>query len=957
MSSDNPNEARRLPETGSLFRLDIKGDRQNLAYQSLHQASVPKYHSRLNAIGLDRRLRLSRISDTRHTIVASGLESAQKHPRPQSLSFAEPHPSQFVRHQATQSDAITDQIDFVSLKDGHQRKRRRLLSASDSGSNSDASSDNEASRPDIEGSDRVLGDVYQRQRELREKVVKQPKDIEAWFAMIELQQDLILATQGRHGSPTAAQRRTIAELRIAVYREALSEHNGSPAEEKLVTGLMKEGSKIWDHPRQLAEWSVFIKNSTSVKRWLHYLGFLQSHSNFSYEDCVNAYQSCLLALNTPSPNGDRDRNCIYIILRLTIFMKQSGFGERALAIWQAIMELNLCRPSSIPSEEALSALEDFWNSENPRFGEPDAKGWDSEAVHLSGRPRDDPTLPAPNTKDLYRSWYVAEETAASHAYFPATTMDNTSVDDAYRVVLFTDIRNFLLQLSSDENIPLLLDAVLCYCGLPLISDTSSSSPWREDPFLYQPRLFCDSPGQSDQLSLGIPFTGINDITTLFASTSPFSALPSVPSQLWPWAQGVVEQVASRKGSDNRLGFFAIALTLHNDPVSARKLSRRLIKRNPGHLELYNAFALVESRNGNQDSAENVWQTTLKLKAGSREPHNEAVLQLWRTWIFELLLQRNMSKIWRLLRDMSNDQIDFKELRNPGIENEETFTRSEQWLQSHLAQGLMNWSGETILDVTDLLAVLRYCQNNLNLAPVLETYQNILAILEEQELELSDKCLVERLHQRRSLFIHVHTHSLKAAFEPKQVLRALSESVKAFPNNSIFAILNGQYQQRYGLMDRLRGIASDTVSSRPNTLVLYLQHISSEMSRTSDSGGTEHSIRAAFKLTNDDESLFPHFPALRLAHVQWEINLLEERLRAGKSFSAKSKKQDRKLVANAVEAFHAAIRTCPWFKQIYLLVFGSETISTALGSSALKGVYETIMEKGLRVHVDISDMIQ
>ncbi len=57
----------------------------------------------------------------------------------------------------------------------------------------------------------------------------------------------------------------------------------------------------------------------------------------------------LLHLSTAPEQIECCKQIIYVFLRLTRFLADAGFGELALAAWQASLELNLARPSTLPS--------------------------------------------------------------------------------------------------------------------------------------------------------------------------------------------------------------------------------------------------------------------------------------------------------------------------------------------------------------------------------------------------------------------------------------------------------------------------------------------------------------------------------------------------------------------------------------------------------------------------------
>lgn len=51
----------------------------------------------------------------------------------------------------------------------------------------------------------------------------------------------------------------------------------------------------------------------------------------------------------------------------------------------------------------------------------------------------------------------------------------------------------------------------------------------------------------------------------------------------------------------------------------------------------------------------------------------------------------------------------------------------------------------------------------------------------------------------------------------------------------------------------------------------------------------------------------------------------------------------------------AVRACPWVKELWLMAF--EYLREEMGEEELRGVYEMMEEKGLRVHVGIEDFLE
>ena len=99
----------------------------------------------------------------------------------------------------------------------------------------------------------------------------------------------------------------------------------------------------------------------------------------------------------------------------------------------------------------LDSLEEFWESEHPRFGEPGAEGWGNWVA--SGNleyvnaplPRSglDPSLSA---SDPFQRWASEESGSDLRLIMPTRSTDET--DDPYSTVLFSDIRRLLVPLET-----------------------------------------------------------------------------------------------------------------------------------------------------------------------------------------------------------------------------------------------------------------------------------------------------------------------------------------------------------------------------------------------------------------------------------------------------------------------------------------------------------------------------
>lgn len=104
-------------------------------------------------------------------------------------------------------------------------------------------------------------------------------------------------------------------------------------------------------------------------------------------------------------------------------MRESGYTELAVAIWQGLLELNfLARPTS---ENWKEDFRDFWDSETPRIGEDGSQGWlnfhdntmGTDAVTQSNEQE------VLESKDLFKDWAKAERLRVRSARLPAKTSE------------------------------------------------------------------------------------------------------------------------------------------------------------------------------------------------------------------------------------------------------------------------------------------------------------------------------------------------------------------------------------------------------------------------------------------------------------------------------------------------------------------------------------------------------
>ena len=183
--------------------------------------------------------------------------------------------------------------------------------------------------------------------------------------------------------------------------------------------------------------------------------------------------------------------------------------------------------SSASFKEKVAGLEEFWDSEVPRFAEANATGWASWTVNRPSSKqlpqtaeKHDPVTNNDNN-DPYTRW-VGEEISREISGRFSTCSWNESKEDPYSTVMFFDLQDYLVDVMTDRGKECLRLAFLAFLGVPIpgidnyilsLSPSTSYSPSSErvvDPQLWS--LNTNAGWPSNPLSL-FPPPGVSDAIT------------------------------------------------------------------------------------------------------------------------------------------------------------------------------------------------------------------------------------------------------------------------------------------------------------------------------------------------------------------------------------------------------------------------------------------------------------
>ncbi|KAJ5374537.1 Tetratricopeptide-like helical [Penicillium concentricum] len=816
----------------------------------------------------------------------------------------------------------------------------------------------------------VEAEILNRNAKLNRAVVQKPNDIQAWIRLAEHQE---LAVTGDHTS-YYGDVHLVARAKLYVYEKAIKLNAQNPERDHLVLARMEEGAKVWDAKKLALEWEeVLCHNSEFITVWIEYLDYCQTDSqDFNFDNCLKTYAYCLKTHSRVGFGPQKSLVRSYLLLRLTLFLRESGHVELAVGLWQAVLEFTCFRPSHLmgKKEEALVEFKKFWAPGHARIGEPLWKPWNSgklSRVHVNKHVY---TSEA-DIRDLLGTWAPAERERMFKNRMPSHTFDRSKEDDGFQVVLLQDCTQILPYFwDLNESLGSLVDGFLYFCHLPHLTfpaNMHTSRLWTGDNFLRNE--YMDDPRNT--IADWINFQKYAATTTLepFAfphhtfvhTTDTFFADPKMWfSALTKWAattshsscvidpefvQLTLHALVNLFG-DTRLAEYAIAVTFACNNDLGKKYGKRLLKERSSNLRLYNAVALMYWRTGDHDTAHNVWSTALSMSQNfdTRELTDSALL--WNSWIWEMLHTGEKERASYLLQAMPYNQVQLPSYQKADkIEiNQPNFLRVKQashhpmisCLFASQKNALKFKKMQAYAAYADCYAITLYLLGE-PLDEVLDVYNNAVTSLRVLPKTDNDFKVLggELLHQARARIMYHYVEKQSGQFKPADVRTVLLDSLEWWPHNTMFLSLFKWNEARLQLTDRTRDIFDVTIGAKARAerdlqgpapihrvpVTTHLFSIYAEMGRPIMLGSTPHSIRAAFERAIGDDGVVPigrtptrKSPFELASSTSAQSNLTIWRLYILYELYAEHD------VGRARQIYFRALRSCPWSKELYLLAF-------------------------------------
>lgn len=967
--------------TNNLFVIDTKGDPLIIRYGGNERSKIPPYHrfGRGKILGSTGHLKIHRdgARDTfslsfsrdalgsafRDKTLARYSRSKAKRVKPSSSSLAQPaiHKEEFIsllpskkRKRGEESPISSDDgtPDYRSIYG--KAKPQSFSSSSESGPDSEDEHSEETKQE--------LSTTKSRSITLTRHLRAQPTDIPSWLDLIFLQDALFAESHG-HRPRTADEHRALAELKLSLYQEALS-HCPNPGKEKdtILEGMMSLGvTKVWDDKTAAKKWHQLIQSGRlDFNLWKAKLNWEMGRVGTCTFEGIKAtlVEKIKSLLNTLwGVSEGQEETCtqiIYVFLRLTRFLHDTGYSELAVAAWQAILEGTLHRPLEEEDPATLSAsFADFWESEVPRFGEEGAQGWRRfvEAVDMGDIPetRTDKACEEVISRDKCRAWAKMEQQRSETARMPARTLDEVADDDPFRVVMFKDIEDFLVWFPQSVLFAVrgqLLDAFLVFCRLPTAQLSGEvGKEFCNDPFLsgraqaFRSEIVREDPGLEIEVEKKPPEFGQQggnmaiSPDVLFSGSTWFKYLdrwsnvnrPDDTQADLSWVLGTLKQLVHGCEAE-QLAEYYLAMEWRNYPLDIRKVAKALLKHYTSNLRLYNAYALIEFTNSNIELSHKVLESAANLQPP--EPANASQL-LYNTWAWlhlqssqrDLALVRLLSSVDRFITPSSiSPALILKARTHFSSTRDFSASLGDHQTSTQYAESLL---------LLDYLSSSSPCSE-----PTSPSQGNIEAALSTiSPLRQSPS---ESLLQNSARLLYLY--ALSGPHRPSFIRSQLRSFLSVYPSNIVFLSLLEWSTSSVSLLcaltdNPLKSIPFDTPQSRRFQIMREL------------SAGTVHSAKLAF-----ESALLESDGACRYDVEVWKgymrFIIAQMSIRKGSNKREKDREKER---AKVKEVFYRAVAACPWAKEIYLEGFRDEL---GLGQEEMRAVVGTMVGKGLRVFEEL-----
>uniref|UniRef100_A0A8D1RNF7 Protein NRDE2 homolog n=1 Tax=Sus scrofa TaxID=9823 RepID=A0A8D1RNF7_PIG len=919
------------PLTGETFRTDKKPDPANWEYKSLYRGDIARYKRKGDScLGINpkkqciswegtsmEKKRSHKHVERYFTKKNVGLMNIDGVAISSKTELLSSEPISFIPVEGSE-DVVSPVTTWLNPLGIYDQATTQWLQGQ-------GPSEQESQQPDAQP-DRESALLKAKVEEFNRKVRENPRDIQLWMAFVAFQ-DEVMKSPGLYAIEEGEQEkrkrslRLVLEKKLAILERAI-ESNQSSVELKLAK--LRLCTEFWEPSTLVKEWQKLIflhPNNTAL--WQKYLLFCQSQfSTFSISKIQSLYGKCLSTLS-------------------------------------AVKDGSILSHPELPGTE--EAMFDDDDDDEPEDDDQEIK---------------DKTLPK------WQIWLAAERSRDQRhwrPWRPDKTKKQTEEDceDPERQVLFDDIGQSLIRLSSPDLQFQLISAFLQFLGVPSGFSPPASCLYlaMDENSIFDNGLYDERPltflnlsfsgiscvGRTDQLGCrrwtrGHHREGEEFIRNVFHLVMPLFSGTERSQLCFSWLRYEIAKVIWCLHTKNKK-------RLKSQGKNCKKLAKNLLKEpdNRNNFCLWKQYAHLEWLLGNTEDARKVFDTALSI-AGSRELKDHELCELSLLYAeleVELLpdmrgaaTARAVHILTRLTENGPYGPYTGQVLAVHILKARKAY---EHALQDCLGEGSLSDpappdSSNRLVSLVKCFMLFQYLTTGIDAA--VRIYEQVFAKLKGSVS--AEGCGLEGSSSPRSLSgvleaaALMHTSLLrfhmKVSVYPLAPLReALSEALKLYPGNQVLWRSYVQIQNKSHSASKTRRFFN-TMTRSAKPLEPWLFAIEAERMRKSlvetvqrVDGREVHATIPETGLTHRISALFEQ--ALRSDHgsqcpLLWRMYL--------KFLVSLGNKERSKGV------FYKALQNCPWAKVLYM-------DAVEHFPDEMQEILDLMTEKELRVRLPLEEL--
>ncbi|OJT03082.1 Protein NRDE2 -like protein [Trametes pubescens] len=778
---------------------------------------------------------------------------------------------------------------------------------------------------------------------LEEKLAAKPDDIPAWLS-------LLAHTLTTVPSTTKNASKARAEITVSVLSRALAAHPSNARSKNLRLRYMKAGEELWQDGKLQAEWEEAVKVG-DIEIWMAWLDWRVRTTNSILTSMVDDSARVMRALASTQDEVGQLR----VFWRVAVALRDAGYVERANALFQAQAELLYHTPSAVSGrafEEQLNSLEEFWDSEVPRAGEPGATGW--AAWEASNR-ADQPPPPSsklpnldPRISDPYSRWAASEALAdrIRALSLRSTDDDDDDSEDPYAVVLFSDIRPFLASVRSERAKDVFRRVWLAFAGLHVPGFLASLSEHpadnADDHWAYAhlaTSSYISSVFPADTSAKRITAdahagvlvgrereygSGFGPVKSWgYGTIEPLDNLGQGRWTMWTSedVQGIdtslVREIFKQcriAGDTTEWDILNLTFEAAVDIKGALKVSKALLAGARDSLPHWAAHARLECLRGRHVDARKVYQTILTTSS----EHRPGEGALWWDWAQMEWLSRNDDAALTVI------------LRSSGVAGTGGIAvlRAKRHFESLLMTELLRAHWKERAPWIKIAVLLELLTSTAQSAmTLLDFYLNAL----EEGSAAHESLTVASL-----ALLYNHSLVLKNPSPPALLRSRAERAIEEYPGNTAVLGIFLEAEKGQGIWGRVRATLGETAADGTGKEKDLARRVAEVWVAGWEKGRWEAEVertRGGLSAAAEDERT-------RGSAILWKLFVAFE-LRAGQPERAK-------------KVLFRAVGECPLVKELYLLAFGP--LRAVFSARELDGWVDTMAERGVRMRVGLDEAV-